>query len=85
MNFLVKIYPCSKGAIIYDVMQLGVDTFFTQFTKSQLKPAFLVWQGGRDEINLGGVIFEQPLKDLPFFDSPSFFVTLKMQVLIGTF
>ena len=63
-------------------MQLGVDIFFTQFKKSQLKPAFLVWQGGRDEIHLGGVIFEQPFKDLPFFDSPSFFVTLKWLFLL---
>ena len=65
----MKIYPCFKGAFINDVMQLGVDTFFTQFMKPQVKTSFSLTVGGVLEINLGGIIFAQPLRDLPFFDS----------------
>ena len=55
-------------------MQLGVDTFFTQ-----VKPSFSLTGGGVLEINLGGVIFAQPLRDLPFFDS---FCHSKMIVIL---
>ena len=37
---------------------------------------FSVTKGGKDEINLGGVIFEQPPKDLPFFDFDSYLTVL---------